>query len=451
MPRYANPYGVQTPYGRGLNNLSAALFASRRGDDRTAAIDAQAGMYDAHSALYNEQARKASVERELAQRLLSFSTPEAMDETVATSFAVPAARVRAVRSIPSGPSPTGMPPAVDPMARQIGERLFALRTGLSDKTVSPEQIAKADQVFAAGRDREGVMSGDLDPLRVGQAHFATSGKAPFDDLGGGAGTFSPITGDQELNDLGQAKVGTEQAHAGAYRAQGSANDALARQRDLETRTGIRIGAPVLVNDPEVGPMYTSPQSAPGRVPAARPVDHATRLKPVVGEDGTTIWMPDEEAAYQPVGAPPRSPTTRAPRRVSGTDRNLLDRALDSLLGDAGFGAVDSETRNAILMRAEQEWQKGAAGHVNAVKAALDSVAPQGLETPWQWRSFVPGTTSQARPVGGAPRAPAAPAAAAAPGGGLPPQARARLREGTVTTFGNGQSWTLQNGTPVQVQ
>ena len=34
---------------------------------------------------------------------------------------------------------------------------------------------------------------------------------------------------------------------------------------------------------------------------------------------------------------------------------------------------------------------------------------------------------------------------------LPPAARAALKEGQVTTFGNGQKWTLQGGQPVQVQ
>lgn len=33
----------------------------------------------------------------------------------------------------------------------------------------------------------------------------------------------------------------------------------------------------------------------------------------------------------------------------------------------------------------------------------------------------------------------------------PPQALARLKEGIVTTFGNGEKWTLQNGQPVKVQ
>jgi putative DNA primase/helicase len=37
------------------------------------------------------------------------------------------------------------------------------------------------------------------------------------------------------------------------------------------------------------------------------------------------------------------------------------------------------------------------------------------------------------------------------GGLLPAQALARLKEGFATTFGNGQTWTLQNGQPRQVQ
>jgi len=35
--------------------------------------------------------------------------------------------------------------------------------------------------------------------------------------------------------------------------------------------------------------------------------------------------------------------------------------------------------------------------------------------------------------------------------GLPQQAAAQLKEGATTTFGNGQTWTLQNGQPVRVK
>lgn len=40
--------------------------------------------------------------------------------------------------------------------------------------------------------------------------------------------------------------------------------------------------------------------------------------------------------------------------------------------------------------------------------------------------------------------------AAAPDAGPPPEAIKSLKEGHVTTFGNGQKWTLQNGKPAQV-
>jgi hypothetical protein len=50
------------------------------------------------------------------------------------------------------------------------------------------------------------------------------------------------------------------------------------------------------------------------------------------------------------------------------------------------------------------------------------------------------------PAEGGAAGPQSPTAAA-----IPATARASLREGHITTFGNGQKWTLQNGSPVQVQ
>jgi len=50
----------------------------------------------------------------------------------------------------------------------------------------------------------------------------------------------------------------------------------------------------------------------------------------------------------------------------------------------------------------------------------------------------PGTAPAGAPTGGGPQP-------------LPPQALAALKEGQHTTFGNGQTWTLQNGQPQQVQ
>jgi len=49
-------------------------------------------------------------------------------------------------------------------------------------------------------------------------------------------------------------------------------------------------------------------------------------------------------------------------------------------------------------------------------------------------------------------APTPPAAAPGGGGGsLPPAARAKLKEGVITTFANKQQWTLKNGVPTRVK
>lgn len=58
-------------------------------------------------------------------------------------------------------------------------------------------------------------------------------------------------------------------------------------------------------------------------------------------------------------------------------------------------------------------------------------------------------TNAFMPASATPAPPARPAAPAS-SGALPPAARAQLREGHVTTFGNGQSWTLRGGRAVKV-
>ena len=409
MPRFANPYQAQTPYGRGLSNIAAALLYSGRG--ATAANPARDDMNVAHGDLYREQARKASAEADLAKALLEGRSYDAQTDAAAAAAEMPGYTFRGIHDANRG---MGDLERYSPEEVARYRRAWAsFAPGYADRTVDPSQIARALNLHKEAGDRERIISGGQDPTRTGQAYYATSGKVPFDNSA--SGTFNLLTGVETLNDVGRA-------HAGSYNAQAGASDALARQRDLETRTGIKIGAPVLVNDIEEGPIYTSPLSAPSRAPAARPVDH------------------------RPTN-PPRPP---APRRISGVDRQLFETELNGLLGSLNASALDDATRKAVILQAEQEWQKGAAGHANAVQTALSNVAPQGLETPWQWRSVVPFTSSQSRPVGVAP-ATTPKTAPTAPGGGLPPEARARLREGTATTFGNGTTWTLQGGVPVQVQ
>jgi hypothetical protein len=86
------------------------------------------------------------------------------------------------------------------------------------------------------------------------------------------------------------------------------------------------------------------------------------------------------------------------------------------------------------------------------EAAMPPGPRPGVSTP-------PGgpVNAAAPPVAKAPlpaRGPDRPPTPAPPrpsAGGLPPQARAALREGAVTEFGNGQQWTLRGGKPVRVK
>lgn len=70
------------------------------------------------------------------------------------------------------------------------------------------------------------------------------------------------------------------------------------------------------------------------------------------------------------------------------------------------------------------------------------VPPQGMTLP------TPNPVT-APPPPAATRTP--PASAQSGGASLPPAARAKLKEGAITTFGNGQKWTLKNGVPTQVK
>jgi len=98
-----------------------------------------------------------------------------------------------------------------------------------------------------------------------------------------------------------------------------------------------------------------------------------------------------------------------------------------------------------------EARPGATPFVPVVKKyqqLLHDAVPFTVEDVIRARSNVqnlPIGSEGARQRTGATGAPAGEAAT------LPEQARARLKEGEVTTFGNGQRWTLQNGVPVKLQ
>ncbi len=224
MPSYANPYGPATPIGQGLQNVATALFASRR---NAAADPSRSGMYDAHSELYKEQAAKAVVERQLAERLLAQNSDEAVTDVIGSAANMPGRRVRMMRDIENLGGDESQYTPDEWQSYRRGS--LAVRPGYADKTVNPVNIAQALDTLHKVGDRNSVIAG-RDPTRTAQAHFATSGRAPFDNMGG-VGTFNLATGVQSLNDLGNARVGMEESRAGLYDAQAGAAESLAALRD----------------------------------------------------------------------------------------------------------------------------------------------------------------------------------------------------------------------------
>lgn len=402
---YVNPFTPQTPIGAGIQNIAMALFSGKQNQVAQQLNAAKMDYYGAQTDKARAEAEAKRNEQRIAEELFNRRGDSYTDETAALRLGVPVNHVKGYRGYVTGANP--MPPAMPaggPTLGQIGDVLFAMRNGMLDKTVSADEIAKAERTAGETRIRTDVASGAADPTRVSQAFFATSGKAPFDNMGG-TGTFNLLTGDSTLNALGNANVGATRALGNQRNASARNSNASAAQTEGETKSGVKIGAPVLVNDPEAGLIYTAPSSAIGRTPGAKPVDRAARaesLKPVTQADGTVVWTPVSEAAGQPVGstARPAAGKPQAPRKLSGNDRMLIERALDDYLTQGGFKALDPGSRNAVMREAEVQWQKGAAGHVDALMNALNTVAPDGFEEPMQWRDFVPFTSERAMPKGG---------------------------------------------------
>ena len=128
----------------------------------------------------------------------------------------------------------------------------------------------------------------------------------------------------------------------------------------------------------------------------------------------------------------------------GIATNSLINVYARAINPTGVPTVsDKEHARELLSTA---WAKG------QYKAGLDQLNQEliaAVKSPGavreEFRSAITG-----KPKANAEITPPSAGATAAPQG-LPPEATAKLKAGVVTTFGNGQKWTIQNGQPMQVQ
>lgn len=398
---YINPFTPETPIGAGLQNIAMAL-AGKRASERAAMYNQQGGMYDAHNALYREQAAKASVERRLAERLLRDQSPDAQDELIAASAGVPSYTVRGYRDTLAGANPGYSVADYADVAPQIRRSMLAVRPAYADKTINPVNIAQALDLLDKTDTRNDVIGDRKDARKVAQGFFATSGSAPYH--AGESGSTNLLTGEQELNPLGTART--------------RAQNATAAQHELETRTGVKLGPPVVVDDNEAGTIFTSPSAAVGRRPGLNP--NSAGARPRTNADGSAV-----------------TDTELKPIKASKQDADLLLGGIDRAVGG---GLRDKTLEGAIMQRAQEYF--GTPGsehygqHEGASRAAVMDMLPQGASprfgfagdyTPKGEPNMSPGPISATGPRttrktvtkgGGAapsprPAAPAKPAAATA--------------------------------------
>jgi hypothetical protein len=512
--RFANSFAAETPYGVGLQNIAAALFGGKSPIDREyqeARTMSQLTASEQHMAAADASRALATERTAGTDHFRNIRTADSEDQDAAFATSRPLPKVRAVRQfLMTGERPSDV---TDDDVRVIGNFLVTRRAAYGDRTVDPNQM---QQGVRTGLQTQEWMRALTDPTAMrpfARAQNALAGRGEFDNMEGGV--FNRFDGGQTLNTIGDALVGKHNATASKERAHAGKYGAETRQIDLETRTGVKVGAPVIVNDPEAGSIYTSPLSAPGRAPGARPtppkataasgglkqsdivytrgennsvvavsVAEAVEKKlPIVGRPGaqrplTTnqlvytkdgagqiIAVPAEEATangYEIVAAPRAFAPKNAPQRraLSKVQSEQIVGALETLT-ETKASDMDPQLRTAVVSRATQfasdpnsEFHQDPVG---ATTAALKEVAPEGVEKSGIYGFRTTGAKGGARsgqktkPITAAPAAGSPQPQAAATDGELPPAARAKLKEGVVTTFGNGQSWTLQNGKPVRMQ
>lgn len=411
MPSYPNQYGPANQIGAGLQNIARSIFQAgdyeldnrriaRQTDEQAALREAQAKLNDAHTQVYQQQAK----EQELRNAGL---TPEALSQHAADSVNMPAQLYNQIVSTPDhhfdqdlGPAPGARFAPADVANARRGRSMASYF--LQNQNPNPEQFAKAGEIQQRSGYLDDVMKGLTNADAFGDAVAAAEGKPRY-NMESGVQYSNQVGGRTAMTPLGDAKVAETKANIGAKNAQAGADNARARLAGVQADAG---------------------------------------------------------------GFAPRAPGA-ADKRVAVTknDNAIMENQLADLVS-AEFKKIDPESRARIISHAssmfvdpESDFHRDAAG---AMEQAVAEMAPNGFEDSAGMLSkarFVPKgglvspqvtrPASQPAPRQPAPRQPTTRQVTS--GGGLPQQARAALREGVHTRFANGQTWTLQGGSPVRIQ
>ena len=449
MPTFAPAFQPITPIGQAFQNIATAIMASKLGDGKAdlnsahqQAFAAQAANNQAEADQRRQDIRNRDNALPLAAGSIFGGMPQGKRfiEHWRNGPTTPVAPWGAT-DVPGDPE-TGMggmsrinptPDFVTPERERLWAdtvRGIALANAGAGKSNALE-IAKAITESGDQRQREAVVAGSADPTRIAQSNFAVSGKAPFDFRKEGTGNLA--TGRFDMNSIGTSET--------------KANAALANQRNASA--GQHSAQAAQIKDRTSNPQkYLSGGGS-------------DKLVLTDDGEGNAVWTPSSQAAGVAAGFKPTTPA-KAPSAAS------QQKDLEKIWEEFGqhlpnVRELDPSIRSTLTMRAADLVRNG----VPLAQAVERTVAenPLGIEGGVTLpiignvggKRVLGGSSASdvaAAITGGPAATPAAAQRASTPAqstGGLPPQAASQLREGVVTTFGNGQKWQLQGGKPVRVQ
>ena len=445
MPVY-NTFQPNTAIGQGIQNLTMALFGGKTPNElsneqalseaRRASAEASRASAEASraTAAYNNErmlgARQgreamAGAPRQLAASLFGGEQQgaEFIDAYKNGGFG----QTQQLQGpMPDGPALSGtvrQPMPTPSWVTPEGVKRFnLLQQGLALANAAPgNDPAGALEKLISGlynlNQRDDIMAGRADATRVAQGAFATSGKAPYDNMGG-TGTFNLLTGDQSLNDFGKAKVGSEKALAGQRGAAAAEHSASARLKTLQGDAAVLVPA----RDADGNIIFDADGTGPIRAPLAdvgKSVMRGSNALDAIEQRGDQARRTNQEKPVKDGAQPKDANTTKVENEaITAAMTKLADgRELDpdfstsvaaratQILNDRkspnynnGFGAAQQAWRELV-------GEKG----LNDAKAGVPFVKSRYAPPGWK-----PGAAPPPLPGLTAPAAPAAAAPAAAP-------------------------------------
>jgi hypothetical protein len=447
MPSLPNPFGPATQIGAGMQDLSSAMLNMGRAGmmgrfsrQRSAAQDAEDL---AQAELHKENVNKIRAETLGLTQANEATAPENLNQFAAGISGLDLNTFQRANELNAGGMPAGPIPEyglVRPGHQDDAAlgRMAAIKLQADPKT-NLSEITKALFEHKRMQNYNAAMNGQLPVDQFGNVTAAAEGKPRY-GMQDGIQFNNQIKGDILETPLGIANIAASTALGTQRRA--AAGESGARTAKTKQETKDR-------QEGKFGPAVTIDVNG---VPSPRFLAQV---------------LPTDKAAAPPKLFAPKKGDTNDPNNP--TNRKALNKAeYDSMnnqyadIVGAGFDKTDKNTRAQILDYASElavdpssEWFRNPMG---AVSAAVKIMAPDGFEDSagmFSGANYTAKGGVRPAPIktSRAPNLPTPQAAAPAKsqGGGLPPEAISQLKEGHTTTFGNGQTWILQGGVPVQVQ